>query len=185
MQYQFWFSIHFATAHIAINTTYTVTNASSTVETEAHQGILTNSTLHISSAKSYVPSDECKPLKSPSVFYRYIITMQEPQLIIFKVIICIGVLIFLFLIINLIVFSRSYQQKQAELLSQLTEVTQLNGSLFYIFQERHLSPIKLSQEIPISANRQLIKEWLQKWRLIDLIHLKESSKINGFLSQYL
>jgi len=31
-------------------------------------------------------------------------------------------------------------------------------------QERHHSPIKLYQEIPISAYLQLIKEWLQKWR---------------------
>ena len=90
---------------------------------------LTNSTLHIGSVVIHDVNDVTAntTCKSP-IFYRYIITLTQPQLIIFVTVLCIGVLIFVAIIINLIIFSYSHQQSQSDLMIHLTNIaTELEG----------------------------------------------------------
>lgn len=99
-----------------------------TVDAEPGPGIFINSTLHIPAAKTYDPIDDCTTPTIKSIFYRYIITLEEPHIIIGVVTLLIGALIYLSLIINLMIFSYSHQKKQNELLVHLTDIaTELEG----------------------------------------------------------
>ena len=90
---------------------------------------MTNSTIHIGAVIIHDSIDSSKNAteKSP-IFYRYMLTLSEPQLIVCIVIACLGVLIFLFTIVNLMIFSYSHQQSQRDLLTNLTNIaTELEG----------------------------------------------------------
>ena len=90
--------------------------------------VLTNSTLHISSVIIQDITDSTVSCPTVPIFYRYIITLTQPQLIISAIIAGLGILIFLFVLINLALFSYIHQQKQNELLTYLTDIaTELEG----------------------------------------------------------
>ena len=90
--------------------------------------VLTNSTLHINSVIIQDITDSTVNCPSSPIFYRYIITLTQPQLIISAIIAGLGILIFLFVLINLALFSYIHQQKQNELLTYLTDIaTELEG----------------------------------------------------------
>ena len=75
-----------------------------------------------------LPSSNVSNFDTAPVLHRYTITLTEPQVWVCFIIAGMGVLIFLFIIINLMVFSYSHQQSQKDLLSQLSNIaTELEG----------------------------------------------------------
>ena len=97
------------------------------IELKAKKDVLTNSTLHIPAAQAGSASSLSNDTSTaPSAtYYRYIITLERPQIIIAIITVSICALSFLLVLVNLIIFSCTHQQSQKEKNTSFLPITSL------------------------------------------------------------